>query len=608
MEFLIGRPISSGYGRGIAVVFDSDAMVEIPRYQIEPAQVDRELERLRQALARSSCDIQELEARVSSELGYPRSLIFSAHLALLHDKAFLDRIQVRICRDRMNAEQALDLVVEEIAEQMRTLVNPYLRERARDVRDIGNRVLKQLVNVGIRPYSSLHSQSVIVAHELLPSETIDLDRDHVVAIVTEEGGENSHAAILARALGIPAVTGVSDATKRIAPGTEVLVDGQSGRITVTPTAAATDDFRVLTREFATVGSAAVHDEFLDCVTLDGAKVTLLANINRPAEAALVTAHNLEGVGLFRTEFLVMDSSEPPDFERQFAAYREVLESLPDRSVVIRTFDLGGDKVPRFFTSTREANPNLGLRGLRFALSHPEMLDTQLRAIIAAGEHHDIDDVRVLFPMVLGESDLQQAIDKCRVIASQGKLARCPAIGAMIETPSALFALTPILKCVDFVSIGTNDLIQFMLAADRNAVQLAGDYSILHPSVLRAVRTVVDACDAAGRALCVCGEAAGDPATACLLIGLGVRQLSLSPLRAARVRFAIRKCSLTDLHLLAERAVSANSADTVRQMLRDVVDGEGALESNYSDLRENRKIVVRRQTGHSAAPTLDTPAS
>lgn len=462
MEFLVGRPVSPGFAQGIAVLFNTDESVAIPNYEIGLADVVHELERLRQALARSSQEMEELEQRVSTELGYAHSSIFSAHLALLHDKGFLEQIRNRIESGRINAEQAVDLTAAELAERMQTLENPYLRERAQDIRDIGRRVLQHLVHPGVRRSQRLESQSVIVARELLPSETIDLDREHVVAIVTEEGGENSHAAILARALGIPAVTGVTGATSKIAPGIQLLVDGQTGRITLAPSDTALDDFRVRRRDFADTASTAARVEFLQCVTLDGTGICLSANINRPAEAQLVADHHLNGVGLFRTEFMFMDSCEKPDLDRQINVYREVINALEGRPLVIRTLDFGGDKVPRFIAPSHEANPTLGLRGLRFSLAHPDILDTQLTAIAAACDRCGIDNVRILLPMVLGESDLQQGVDRFRSIAAQISPQSTPAIGAMIETPSALFALDQILKVADFVSVGTNDLTQFML--------------------------------------------------------------------------------------------------------------------------------------------------
>lgn len=586
MEILVGRPISPGFAQGTAVLFGIDKTAEVPKYRIAPREVDREFERLRQAIARSCSDMEELQAQVAVELGHTHSSIFSAHLALLQDKGFVERIREKIIGDGVNAEQAVESVVRDLVAQMRLLDNPYLRDRAQDVRDIGSRVIKQLVHAGIRGSPRLESRSIIVARELLPSETVNLDREHVVAVVTEEGGENSHAAILARALGIPAVTGVVEATSRIAPGAQMLVDGQSGRITIAPTGATADDFRAQMQEFADVASTEVRDERLDSATLDGTRISLFANISRSSDAQLVSEHRLDGVGLFRTEFMFLDMREPPDVEHQTEVYREVIDSLKGQPLVIRTLDLGGDKVPHFLATIHEANPTLGVRGLRFSLAHPELFDTQLSAIIAACERCRAGNVRVLFPMVLGESDLQRGIDRVRALSTHIDPAHVPTIGAMIETPSALFSLEQILKLVDFVSVGTNDLTQLMLAADRHAVDLAGEYSVLHPSMLRALRTIVDTCAEAGREVCVCGEAAGDPAIARLLVGMGIRQLSVSPRRAAKVRVAIRHSRLEHLRSLACEAIAASSVQSVRRMLAEAFDDRDVQHEVFAPTQES----------------------
>jgi len=574
MEFLCGHPVSPGFAQGTAVLFSSDDAVQVPRYQIAPDKIEQEVERFQKALARSSSDMQKLEQRVTLELGYSHSSIFSAHLSLLHDKGFVDRVIDRIRRDGVNAEQALQLSVSEFVERIQSLENPYLRERAGDVRDIGRRVLRQLIHGGCRPGARLESKSVVVARELLPSETIDLDREHVAAIITEEGGDNSHAAILARAMNIPAVTGVHDAVARIAPGTPLLVDGQSGQITLAPSDLAAEEFRIHTNQFASAASAANREERLDCVTQDGTIVALSANLNRPSETRLVADHHLNGVGLFRTEFMFIDSSEAPSFERQVAVYERVISDLSGSPLVIRTLDLGGDKLPLFMAAPHAANPSLGSRGLRFSLSHREFFETQLRAIAAACNKSCAENVRVLFPMVLGESDLELGIDRLRALAAEVGLKQLPKVGAMIETPSALFALDQILELADFVSIGTNDLVQFMLAVDRHAVDSAGEFSVLHPCVLRAVHCVVEACRSAGRELSVCGEAAGDPLTSCLLVGLGIRHLSMSPVRAAQVRQAIRHNRLGRLQRVAEQALLARSANGVRQLVSAEVETMG----------------------------------
>jgi phosphoenolpyruvate-protein phosphotransferase len=392
----------------------------------------------------------------------------------------------------------------------------------------------------------------------------------VVAIVTEQGGENSHAAILARALGIPAVTGVTRATSKIRTGTKLLVDGENGIVTITPNDGAVRNFSVLRREYDDGSLLAKEAESRDCVTRDGAAISLLGNVNRPHEVSWIPGHHLEGVGLFRTEFMFMDSTEPPDAERQQRVYESAASVLEGRMLTIRSLDLGGDKLPAFLQLHHEANPNLGLRGLRFSLAEQTMFDVQLRAILSASRASK--GIRVLFPMVLGASDLLSIVDRLGSIAADLGIERRPPVGAMIETPAAIFSLEEILEIADFVSIGTNDLTQFMLAADRNEVELADDYSVLHPSVLRAIRKVVEACNDAGREACVCGEAAGDPETACLLVGLGVRQLSMSPLRAARVRLMLRGITCDRLQNLAQDALHADSHQTVRQLIGGLTCG------------------------------------
>jgi phosphoenolpyruvate-protein phosphotransferase (PTS system enzyme I) len=566
METLTGRPVSPGYAAGTAVVYGHGGHIEVPRHQINQEDIDGELERFRHALQQARNELQLLERRVALDLGRTYSSIFSAHLALLHDRQFTEQIEHRVRSQLVNVEQSLDAQIAELVRLLHSLGNEYLRERASDMRDLGNRLLRHLLRGNFRTYANLVPNSVIVARELLPSDTIDLDRAHVVGIVTEEGGENSHAAILARALAIPAVTAVASATARIASGTRVLVDGRAGTVILTPTDTASSDMRRLKSKYED-DAAAVISEQLECVTQDGVRISLMANLNRVEELELVNIHQLGGVGLFRTEILYMNSPVAPTYEQHFAVYQYLAKGLGGKPLAIRTLDLGGDKIPQFLLRHHEENPALGFRGLRFSIAKPELFTTQLRAILAVCDREELG-VRVLLPMVLGESDLMAAAHQVDTLANELRLKSLPPLGAMIETPSALFSLKEILQRVDFVSIGTNDLTQFMLAADREAAELMNDYSALHPSVLRAIRMVIKTCEDAGKELCVCGEMAGDAGAACLLVGLGARQLSMSPVRAGRVRVAIRQSRCSALTELAEQALSADSVATVKALLRD----------------------------------------
>lgn len=567
MQQLSGKAISPGYAQGTAFVYSRSRMEDVPRYEITSADVAGEQCRFDEALQRSFQDLKQVEHRVLDELGEAHSAIFAAHLGLLTDHQFVARIKDRIQRDLINVEQAIEVEVADLCAMLAAVENEYIRERAQDIRDVGERLLRQLAAQDAGHYVELPPQSVIVARELFPSETLDLDRKHVVGIVTEAGGENSHAAILARALGIPAVTGITAATSRIPGGAEVLVDGEKGIVSIKPNAEVMADFTVLKSHYDDDTSAAVAAECLDCVTRDGTRISLLANINRPHESALANAHHLDGIGLFRTEFMFLDSTEPPGFDRQLNAYRQVIESVADRPVVIRTLDLGGDKLPAFLESHYETNPNLGLRGLRFSLAEQTLFRTQVRAIVTAAQGHK--GVRLLLPMVLGPDDLTDASEQIRNLVSQLGVTTPTEIGAMVETPAALFALEEIFQIADFVCIGTNDLTQYMLAADRSASELADDYSVLHPSVLRAIARVAEAGRRAGRDVSVCGEAASYPRTACLLVGLGLRQLSMSPLRAARVRYLLRETDVSQLEQLAAKALNSSSVDEVRHLLENL---------------------------------------
>lgn len=566
MEKLTGKPVSPGYAEGVAFVFDAERNADVPKYAINDSEVAAEHHRFHEAVQRSLRDLKQLEARVMGELGQAQSAIFSAHLGLLQDAAFAGRVKERISRDLVNVEHALKAEVDNLCKLLASVESKYVRERAQDIRDIGKRVMQQLVGHNLGQYSHLPSGSVIVARELLPSETIDLDRRNVVGIVTEEGGENSHAAILARALAIPAVTGVNDATSRIASGVALLVNGETGSVTIKPNRAAVADFSQLKSHYDEEIVAVAAAESLDCVTLDGTRISLLANLNRPNEAALVGEHHLDGVGLFRSEFLFLEATSPPTVQQQLPVYRQVIESLGNGLLVMRTMDLGGDKLPAFLTPHHESNPSLGLRGLRFALAERTLFEAQVSAILQATAGRK--NVRLLLPMVLGESDFAEGVSLVRAVEDDLKLDSRVFIGAMIETPSALFALEGILRLADFISIGTNDLTQFMLAADRDAFELVDDYSVMHPSVLRAIAKVIAAGRDAGREVCICGEAAGYARLASLLVGLGARQLSMSPVRSPRVRYSLRSFELTELEKLAQQALTSNSTAAVRQLLLD----------------------------------------
>ena len=524
-----------------------------------------ERRRLESALQRGAEDLARLQERVHAELGRPEAEIFDAHRALLNDAQFRERICVHIDQQQVNAEWAVETTVKDIVASLESADNEYLRERAADVRDLGQRVLRHLSDDERRPLAYLPVGSIVVARELFPLELIEIDRAHLAAIVTERGGATGHAAILARALAIPAITGVADAVNVIPAGSELLVDGGSGVVTVDAPAHEAEHFSLRAQRYDQGQSAAETEEGLVAETVDGAAIGLYANIGRAIEAQHAMERRLDGVGLFRTEYLFLNEPEPPTFEKHRAAYEDAARRLGGRPLVIRTLDLGGDKFPRFLDSRREVNPMLGLRGLRFSLTEGRALfETQVRAILAVAASHR--DVRILLPMVLGASDFSAARSIIEKLARDEHLRERPKIGAMIETPAAVLTIQDILELADFASIGTNDLTQFTLAADRNAFDVIEHHTVLHPAVLRAIKLVADAGGKAGKAIAVCGEAAANPAVAGLLVGLGIRQLSMSPAASAWVRQRIRTLDSREAETLAGRALKCTDAEFVRMAI------------------------------------------
>lgn len=560
MLILRGKPISPGYAAGVALVEDANPRIG-SHATITHREVEAELIRLEKACRQSRHELREIRDRVHRELGKSHSAIFESHLAVLDDPRFADRIRRRIEHELVNADQAVDFEIREYCDQLARANSPYFRERQQDVRDIGRRILGHLANVSVATSLDMPERSVLVVRELFPSDALNLDRAHVAAIVTEEGGETSHMAVLARALAVPAVSGVSDVLQHIQNGMHVLVDGETGEVVVSPSPSEARRFSAERNQWEVRREPVQAAEHLPCITADGVGVSLQANIRRPEESEQVSQHCLDGVGLLRTEFLFLDASAPPSREFQSDIYRFIANAVQSRPVVVRTLDISGDKRPRFLSS-RFAGKYLGARGLRLSLDEG-LFQTQAAAIVQAAKDHD---VRILLPMVIEASDVFRAIQILNEKSKEEGLARPPLLGVMIETPAALLLLETFIEAVDFVSIGTNDLTQFMLAIDREAIDRVDGYSALHPAVLRAIRQTVAHATKANKPISVCGEAAGDPRTACLLVGMGVRQLSMSPVRAGDVRYLLRLNELTSLELLAERALTCSTTEEVRKLL------------------------------------------
>lgn len=571
---LTGCSLSPGYGSGTAFVYHSGATPRVARRTIERVEIAKEQHRFNQAVAAARRELDEVRERVLEEIGEAESDIISAHLLLLEDPCFMARIESRIEAEYVNAEHALEEEADVVAAKIRDSKSDVLRERAHDVTDVKNRLLKHLGHGSAQMLERLPPATVLIARELLPSDTLNLDRAHVAGIVLERGAPHSHSAILARSMGIPAVGSIDRLFDRVRDGDCVFVDGERGEVLIDPDPARAAVFTRSRGDYDRDLSRLTGSEWKECATLDGERVTLLANIGRPAEVEQVHLHHLDGVGLFRTEYLFLESVERPSIAAQRAAYRTIVDGLRNMPLTIRTFDLGGDKRPSFLSGPLTRGQGLGTRGLRFSLQEGSVLRSQVQAILeAAGAG---EDVAILLPMVVSTEELETAIELIDQVASTMGRHR-PRVGAMIETPSAVFEIDEILRLVDFASVGTNDLTQFMLGAERRTAGTLGDDSILQPAMLRALRHVADRASALGRPVTVCGEAAGDPLAAAVLVGLGFRTLSMSPARAARVRGAIRAHRASVLAEAASEALALGSrvqvAQRVRQALAEHSDRE-----------------------------------
>jgi phosphotransferase system enzyme I (PtsI) len=569
---LSGIPVSPGIAVGRAAVWLVRADSS-PRRDLDSEEVPTELERLRLAVESAIREIGEMAGQVEERLGKEYAAIFQAHALFLRDPSFLGPIEKKIRIERVNAEWAVEVVADALAARLRDLPDQDLALRASDLDDVAA-ILRRSLGEGeaaVDRLASLTGDScVLVADELTPSDAVRIPRDKVVAFVTERGGKTSHAAILARSFGLPAVVAIPKLLASIGDGDRLIVDGREGVVWREPS----EDVLALFRERQ--GRDATREHSLKerslaglTRTRDGQEVSIRANIELVREVPDVFEYGADGVGLFRSEFLYLSGAgmEFPDEATQAAIYRDVVARLAPRPVVIRTYDLGGKKGARHLSGTEE-NPVLGLRGVRLCFSHPEMFRTQLRALLSVASEGDL---RILVPMVAGVEDVRRVktfVEEARQELLERGIAvpHSVPIGAMIEVPSAALTADLIAPEVDFLSLGTNDLTQYTLAADRANEAVSDIFRPHHPAILRLVARVQEAARAAGKPLAVCGEMAADPALFLLLLGLGIREFSMGPRSVPLLKDVARCASAADASRMARAALSLSTPDDVAALL------------------------------------------
>jgi len=563
-----GIAASAGVAIGPIFRFEREEL-SVRDARIGAERVEAEIARFHAALAKSRTDLEHIRDGIAHELGDDEAAIYEAHLLMLEDPDLKRAVEQGI-RDGHDAAWVYRNYMSGVAARLEHVENDMIRERHADVLDVERRVLRHLLGEGSRTLPLLEKPSILVAHDLGPSEVALLDRDRILALVTEVGGRTSHGAIVARGRGIPAVVSARGVLGGARPGAVGVVDGFSGVVEIDPDPGTTSWYSSRCDALRAESTALDEMRGEPAVTLDGRLVELSANIELPRDVDAVLEAGSDGIGLFRTEFFYLGRLELPTEEEQYAAYREVAERLQPRPVIYRTMDLGGDKVASYLGTLHETNPFLGYRGIRFALTHPIVFRTQIRAIYRASAH---GNVRMMFPMVTNMDELQRARALCREVQHELAAKGVPhdpelEIGIMIETPSAVWLSKDLSREARFLSIGSNDLIQYTLAMDRDNERLASLYEPLEPSVLRSIHHTIESGHAHGRWVGICGEMAGDPRAAVLLVGLGIDELSMSCYDLPRVKAAIRSVRQDVARDVARRALELSSAAEVKDLLRE----------------------------------------
>ena len=534
--------------------------------KISVEETDKEISRLEEALVVSTKEIELIKETALKNLGEEEAQVFEAHLMVLSDPELVGQVKDAITSQKVNAEHAL----KEVSDMFISIFagmedNPYMQERAADIRDVSKRILANLLGVKIPSPATIKDEVVVVAGDLTPSDTAQLNRKYVKAFVTDIGGRTSHSAIMARSLEIPAIVGTKEITSLAKDGDLIIIDGLSGDVFLNPSEDVVAEYRAKAEAFVAQQAEWEKLKDADTFTKDGHQVELAANIGTPKDLEGVIHNGAEGVGLYRTEFLYMDSHDMPTEEDQFEAYKAVLEGMNGKPVVVRTMDIGGDKELPYLPLPHEMNPFLGYRAIRISLNEPEMFRTQLRALLRASVYGKL---RIMFPMIATLNDFRGAKallleEKAKLVAEGVAVSDDIQVGIMIEIPAAAVLAHQFAKEVDFFSIGTNDLIQYTMAADRMNERVSYLYQPYNPSILTLIKHVIDSAHKEGKWAGMCGEMAGDQTAVPLLVGLGLDEFSMSASSVLKTRSLISKLTLEDMKALADKAI--NECATVQEV-------------------------------------------
>ncbi len=569
MEIYTGNAVSTGVAIAEAVLVGTEDY-RIPQTTIPPDDMEAELALLDSAIQRSVEEIAAQKEIVSRSLGRDAGAIFDWHVGVLSEPKLRRDIAALIHKHLWSAAYAASTVMRDRQRRFMQLTDPILVERIRDVQDIERRLLRHILGERREDLAHLTAPVILVAHDLSPTQTAQLSESKVVGVALDVGGPTSHTAILLRSLGRPAVIGLKDISNRIGGGDLVIVDAVNQLVIARPDQNTLRDYQAQRQHFAELTDELSMLQSLPAITQDGARVLLLSNIEFPRESAVSVQKGADGVGLYRTEFLFLRAEGAPDEEEQYQAYREAILGARGRPVTIRTFDLGADKYTQERSFERENNPMLGLRSIRYSLQNLPMFKTQLRAILRAAT---LGNVRLMFPLIVSLMEFRQAKmilhDVMEDLEEEGvQFGRDIQVGIMVETPAAVGQCREFSREVAFMSIGTNDLVQYMLAVDRGNERVSRLYSTSHPALLRCIRQVIRTCARAGVDCSLCGEMAGQPMYTLLLLGLGLRTFSMAPANVPEVKKLVRLANVQDAQRIARRALMLETDRQVTNFLRE----------------------------------------
>ncbi|EEL4895159.1 phosphoenolpyruvate-protein phosphotransferase PtsI [Salmonella enterica subsp. enterica serovar Typhimurium] len=563
---------SPGIAFGKALLLKEDEIV-IDRKKISADKVDQEVERFLSGRAKASAQLEAIKTKAGETFGEEKEAIFEGHIMLLEDEELEQEIIALIKDKHMTADAAAHEVIEGQATALEELDDEYLKERAADVRDIGKRLLRNILGLAIIDLSAIQEEVILVAADLTPSETAQLNLQKVLGFITDAGGRTSHTSIMARSLELPAIVGTGSVTAQVKNGDYLILDAVNNQVYVNPTNDVIEQLRAVQEQVATEKAELAKLKDLPAITLDGHQVEVCANIGTVRDVEGAERNGAEGVGLYRTEFLFMDRDALPTEEEQFAAYKAVAEACGWQAVIVRTMDIGGDKELPYMNFPKEENPFLGWRAVRIAMDRKEILRDQVRAILRASA---FGKLRIMFPMIISVEEVRALRKEIEIykqeLRDEGKaFDESIEIGVMVETPAAATIARHLAKEVDFFSIGTNDLTQYTLAVDRGNDMISHLYQPMSPSVLNLIKQVIDASHAEGKWTGMCGELAGDERATLLLLGMGLDEFSMSAISIPRIKKIIRNTNFEDAKVLAEQALAQPTTDELMTLVNKFIE-------------------------------------